>query len=444
MMPRFALVTLLLALAACREARVALDRMEPRTPHERYAERLRLAGLDEGPLGRRWLTAAEQALRAPAPVTLPFREAGYFAPGEPRAAGFRIQLRRGDRLVVQVRPGALEPGALFVDLFRLEGDTAAGATPDLEHVASAEANGPPLLDEEIDDPGVYVVRLQPEAMHAVRYTLEIRTGPTLGFPVAGRDDRAVRSFYGAARDGGRRSHAGVDIFAPRGTPVVAVAPGVVRRVQVTALGGNVVWVYDAERNQSIYYAHLDRQLVSGGELVEAGDTLGTVGNTGNARTTPPHLHFGIYRRGRGALDPFPFIRIERGEPTPVAADTAPLGGWLRAAGSGAVLRSSPEGGTSRAIPAGTALAALGVAGRSYRVSLPDGTVGWVSDAASEPADDAIGSVRAAVVRDRPASPALATDSLDAPRTLPVLARYGDRMLVRTPQGVAGWVVTALD
>ena len=440
-MPRAVLLFIFLSLSACREARVALDRMEPRTPHERYAERLRLAGLDDGPLGRRWLDAADQALRAPAAVTLPFREVGYFAAGEPRAAGFRVQLRRGDRLVVQVSPGALEPGALFLDLFRLEGDSAA---PDADHVASADADGVPRLEEEIDEAGTYLVRLQPEAMHAVRYTLEIRTVPTLAFPVHGRDDRAVRSFWGAARDGGRRSHAGIDIFAPRGTPVVAVAPGVVRRVQETAIGGRVVWVYDAERNQSIYYAHLDRQLVSAGEQVDIGDTLGTVGNTGNARTTPPHLHFGIYRRGEGSLDPFPFIMMSRGVMTSVTADTGALGGWLRAAGSGATLRSSPDGGRSRAIPVGTALAALGAAGRSYRVSLPDGTIGWVSDASSEPADDAIGSVRATVVRDRPASPALAIDSLARSSTLPVLARFGDRLLVRTPQGVAGWVVTSLD
>ena len=57
----------------------------------------------------------------------------------------------------------------------------------------------------------------------------------------------------------------------------------------------------------LYYAHLDQQLVSPGERVNAGEIVGTVGNTGNARTTAPHLHFGIYAVGRGAIDPYWFI-----------------------------------------------------------------------------------------------------------------------------------------
>ena len=48
-------------------------------------------------------------------------------------------------------------------------------------------------------------------------------------------------------------------------------------------------------------------MVSGGNRVRVGDTLGFVGNTGNAKTTPPHLHFGIYTRG-GAIDPLPFVK----------------------------------------------------------------------------------------------------------------------------------------
>jgi murein DD-endopeptidase MepM/ murein hydrolase activator NlpD len=78
-------------------------------------------------------------------------------------------------------------------------------------------------------------------------------------------------------------------------------------VTTNRLGGNVVWVWDAERGQALYYAHLDRQDVSAGSRVHAGDVLGRVGNTGNARTTPPHLHFGIYRPIEGAIDPLPFI-----------------------------------------------------------------------------------------------------------------------------------------
>jgi hypothetical protein len=62
----------------------------------------------------------------------------------------------------------------------------------------------------------------------------------------------------------------------------------------------------ADRTISLYYAHLDKQLVEAGQRVKKGDTLGLVGNTGNARFTPSHLHFGIYNY-HGAVDPWPFV-----------------------------------------------------------------------------------------------------------------------------------------
>ena len=82
--------------------------------------------------------------------------------------------------------------------------------------------------------------------------------------------------------------------------------------------------------QHLYYAHLDRQLVQPGQHVRPGDTLGLVGNTGNARTTVPHLHFGIYQSGRGAVDPWPYLH--RADPVPAALPTAAgeyLGRWVR-------------------------------------------------------------------------------------------------------------------
>src|SRR5690606_6321435 len=132
-------------------------------------------------------------------------------------------------------------------------------------------------------------------LRAGRVTVTLAAEPALAFPVEGRGTGAVGSFFGADRDGGARSHHGVDIFAPRGTPVLAAAEGTVSRVRETPRGGKVVWLRDEARGQNLYYAHLDSQLVAGGERVRVGDTLGLVGNTGNARTTPPHLHFGIYR-----------------------------------------------------------------------------------------------------------------------------------------------------
>jgi murein DD-endopeptidase MepM/ murein hydrolase activator NlpD len=134
----------------------------------------------------------------------------------------------------------------------------------------------------------------------------------LGFPVDGVDARAIWSGFGAERDGGRRAHRGVDIFAPRGTPALAAIDGWVTRVETTRVGGNVVWLQPLLGTMRIYYAHLDEQWVRPGDFVRAGQAVGTVGNTGNARTTPPHLHFGVYVRRQGmrggARDPAEFLR----------------------------------------------------------------------------------------------------------------------------------------
>ncbi len=124
-------------------------------------------------------------------------------------------------------------------------------------------------------------------------------------PVQGVAARTVANTWHAPRSGGRK-HEGEDIFAPRGTPVLAATDGVVVRFGGGKLGGNAVWV--AGRGGRVYYyAHLDRyrQDLKVGDVIDAGDVLGYVGNTGNARTTPPHLHFGIYGP-HDAVDPFQF------------------------------------------------------------------------------------------------------------------------------------------
>ena len=114
----------------------------------------------------------------------------------------------------------------------------------------------------------------------------------LGVPVAGVSRARLVSTFGARRDGGRRRHQGVDIFAPRGTPVLAAHDGVVVHIGHARLGGLVVHTF-GRRGVLAYYAHLDhlRRGLVVGELVVEGEVLAYVGNTGNARTTPPHLHF---------------------------------------------------------------------------------------------------------------------------------------------------------
>lgn len=145
----------------------------------------------------------------------------------------------------------------------------------------------------------------PAALASFRY---LREPEALTVPVAGVSRAHLRSTFGAPRPGGRK-HRGTDIFAPRGTPVVAAADGIVWKVGSNPLGGRVVWVF-GEGAALYYYAHLDGWApgLDEGQRVSRGALLGFVGTTGNAATTPPHLHFGIYplRFPRfGVIDPVP-------------------------------------------------------------------------------------------------------------------------------------------
>lgn len=125
----------------------------------------------------------------------------------------------------------------------------------------------------------------------------------LRIPVAHPAAPRIVNTWAAPRPGGRR-HEGVDIFAPRNTPVVSTTRGLVTRVGTNTLGGQVVWVLGPGL-ESHYYAHLERFAdVRPGDIVDAGDVLGYVGRTGNARGTPFHLHYGIYRLGK-AENPYP-------------------------------------------------------------------------------------------------------------------------------------------
>jgi murein DD-endopeptidase MepM/ murein hydrolase activator NlpD len=230
-------------------------------------------------------------------VTLPAQPVVSFTPDNPAATSFVVPLRRGQRYIVDARVDG-DVSNVFVDLF--ERDETR-----LRHVVSAEKNSTRVAVEIASD-GDYVVRVQPSLDHQVRAVLTLRAEPSLRLPVERSTPASIQSFFKAPRDGGRRAHQGVDIFAKRGTVVIAAADGIVSSTGTNRLGGNVVWVARPLHREFHYYAHLDRQLVRAGTPVRAGDVIGTVGNTGNARTTPPHLHFGIYAAG-GAVDPLPYI-----------------------------------------------------------------------------------------------------------------------------------------
>ena len=430
-------VIALLVAAACDDLRLSAARH--RTPHEAYEASLREAGLESTALGRDWVAAAVRALRSPAPVTLPFREEIYFPPDAPDAAGYQLQLRRGERLVVDLATVGTPAPRLFVDLFRAEADSART----LHHEVAADSAARSLA-YEVDRDGTYLLRVQPELLRGARVRIAASTGATLGFPVAGRDSRAVKSYWGAVRDAGQRSHQGIDVFAPRGTPAVAAARGWITAVRTTEIGGNVVWLWDPERRQTLYYAHLDKQLVGVGDRVQAGDTLGLVGNTGNARTTPPHLHFGIYRRGEGPIDPYRWVHAPREELPRIRADVSALGALRRAGGAPVALRNGPSASAATVVTLAprTAVRVAGAAADWYRVTLPDRSFGYLPARSLEQAERPLRTERvrvAAVVRDRPAPEAAVVESLAPGTAVEVLGQFAEFRLVRTREGRLGWV-----
>ncbi|HUF49753.1 MAG TPA: M23 family metallopeptidase [Longimicrobiales bacterium] len=318
-----------------------------------------------------WESASARALRAGLSIAPSFRERVRFPAGSPHAIAYRFTVARGQTLRVRVTPHG--GGQIFADMFQ-------AITSDMfRHVSTARSNA---LEFVAPVAGDYVLRLQPPLGAGGLFDVTVLAEAALLFPVAGAGLRDIGGGFGDPRDGGVRAHEGVDIFAPRGTPVLAVTAGRVSAVRNTPAGGRVVWLSDDARPLSYYYAHLDEQRVRSGARVQAGDTLGTVGTTGNAAGTPPHLHFGIYRPGTVAVDPSEFLHGVRAAAVVAEVRTDPLllGQRVQVAGDRVRLRSSPslEGSVLDELSASTTLLVLGAVGDWHRVVLDDGTSGFVS------------------------------------------------------------------
>ena len=133
-------------------------------------------------------------------------------------------------------------------------------------------------------------------------------------------------------------HHGTDIFAPLGTPVLAVADGTVFSVGWNDIGGNRLWLRDGQGNQ-FYYAHLSAfsPLAVNGARVRAGAVLGFVGNTGDAVGTPYHLHFEIHPVSLlgygydGAVNPTSYLNAwPRAQGLDLSGAVLGQGGWAPA------------------------------------------------------------------------------------------------------------------
>lgn len=246
-----------------------------------------------------WEEASRRALRSGERITPSFREQVSLPEGRPGAVAYRIPMVRGQSLRISVT-SASGADDVFTDMFHHVGGEIFRPV----HWARRSADGGTFT---ATTDGEFVLRVQPRIGAGGIYDVAVLGNAALVFPVEGAGASAIGSVFGDPRDDGARAHEGVDIFAPRGTPVIAVADGRITQARNTPVGGLVIWQEDAASALTYYYAHLDQLLVREGTYARAGDIIGRVGNTGNARGVRPHLHFAIYRPGRIPLDPVPLL-----------------------------------------------------------------------------------------------------------------------------------------
>ena len=344
-------------------------RLPQRTERERFADRLLRSDLLSKEQRVAWDSAHRYARLAAPEIVLPHRELLLSDSTFLQAAqAWQFDLPAGRELLLTQKGHS----NVFLEIYDRSGKLLTATTPKTDSVVLEVKTG---FDERLT-----VVAQTPPGT-ALDREFFFHSRASLHFPVAHRDETAIKSFWGDRRDGGRRKHKGNDVFAPKGTPLLAVADGRVTRVRNGGLGGKTVWLRDGEgRPYNYYYAHLDSQLVRPGQRVRRGDTLGTVGNTGNARTTPPHLHFGIYQPG-GARDPFPFLKNPDREPPRPRSDFEAGSQRSIDAREPYYLRrraSQREEAILRQLDVGEDVLLLGKAGRFARVRTRRGELGYVA------------------------------------------------------------------
>jgi murein DD-endopeptidase MepM/ murein hydrolase activator NlpD len=247
------------------------------------------------------------------------------------------------------------------------------AKPERKHkpVTKAPKRKPPAK-KQLKGPGVGAEKPSFEVRPPPDVTPRLTAGGYV-FPVYG--PCSFGDTFGAPRgDIVSGWHHGEDIFAPLGAPLLAVADGTVFSVGWNDVGGYRLWLRDHDGNE-FYYAHLSAfsPFAVNGRQVKAGTVLGFVGNTGDAATTPYHLHFEIHPVGMlfmgydGAVNPYDYLmawkRLEDVEFARVAGWAPPISPTSSAPKPGAILLSSTDISTADGLDPGSLERALKQANR---------------------------------------------------------------------------------
>ncbi|MCM4155219.1 peptidase M23 [Gramella sp. AN32] len=285
----------ILNFASCSKIEKAANALKGLSEKEQYREEHEIS--EE--LYNLWISRIDTALGDNIEIELPYQEFGELQPRSFSVYSYNTYLMTGEVLEIEMDLDSLNT-LVFLDVYKQN-----GAQKTFNKIESAKAEKR-FLNFEAPENALYKIVIQPEIEAHSPFHLKVQKSPAYIFPVANGKNGDIGSYWGDARGGGERNHEGIDIFAKKGTPVVASVNGRVGFTGEKGLGGKQVWLRDSRRRQSLYYAHLDSIMPNLGR-VKIGDTLGFVGNTGNARTTPSHLHFGIYKRATGAIDPLGFV-----------------------------------------------------------------------------------------------------------------------------------------
>lgn len=211
--------------------------------------------------------------------------------------------------------GALAASTLGAGLLAACSDDAERRTPAASTAATIvlSASTPASTSAGIRHPAPPAAASTGASTSASTSHSEIAPGSLL-LPVAGVDASQIRDNFDQVR--GNERHDALDIMAPRGTPVLAVADGRIAKLFTSKPGGLTVYQFDTSGRFVYYYAHLESYAdgLTEGALLNRGDRIGSVGSSGNAAPAAPHLHFAVFLLGPGrewwkgtAMNPFPML-----------------------------------------------------------------------------------------------------------------------------------------
>ena len=200
-------------------------------------------------------------------------------------------------LFIYLREIADAPNPIITDGGALPAPPSDPPAAALPAAAPAAATGDRLVQTDLSDASL-PIRPAPQSTTATPAAPELGAGGSIPHkllvPVEGVAYAKLTDTFDQPR-GQERHHEALDIMAPKGTPVRAVADGKVVKLFESKPGGTTLYQFDPSEQYAYYYAHLDKYAdgIKEGMQLKRGDLIGYLGVTGNSDPNAPHLHFAV-------------------------------------------------------------------------------------------------------------------------------------------------------